>query len=76
MGDGVSDLVARGEASDKDCDEAVRKMINDRDGSVVWWPGGRHHSAVLRMRDRGEIKLENISEPQETKYRLSFSALA
>lgn len=67
MGDGVSDLVARGEASDEECEAAVLAAIDQR-GVITWWPGGRHHSAICRLRDRGEVALEDCSTSQETVF--------
>ena len=68
MGDGVSDLVRRGEASDQECEAAVLRLLDQGGGVFTWWPGGRHHSAVLRLRDRGVVRLEDVSESQETRY--------
>ena len=74
MGDGVSDMVARGEASDEECEAVVRENIRRGGGVITWWPGGRHHSAICRMRARGEVTLTDVSGTQETKYEVRFTA--
>ena len=68
MGDGVSDLIARGEASDEECEAAVLQEIQKADGVITWWPGGRHHGAICRLRDKGLIRLVDASGFQEPKF--------
>ena len=72
MGDGVSDLVARGEASDEECEEVIRDNLRRGGGTIVWWPGGRHHAAICRMIKRGELELRDVSGSQETKFEVTF----
>lgn len=70
MGDGISDLVSRGEASDEECDAAVMQMLEGNNGTFVWWPGGRHHNAVCRLNRQGKLRLVDISDTQETKFQV------
>jgi hypothetical protein len=73
MGDGVSDLVARGEASEAECEAVVRDNIERGGGVITWWPGGRHHAAICRMKERGEVTLTNVSGSQETKFEVRLA---
>lgn len=68
MGDGISDLVARGEASDEECEDAVFRLIDQGGGVITWWPGGKHHDAIVRLNRQGKVNLKDVSGSQETMY--------
>lgn len=40
----------------------------DQRGVITWWPGGKSHAAICRLRDRGEVVLEDCSTSQETVF--------
>lgn len=72
MGGGISDLIARGEASDDECEAAVLYAIR-ASGCITWWPGGRHHSAIVRLKNRGVVQLTDVSGSQETKFEVRLA---